>query len=501
MLVKVCKKPEKVEDNFSKLFDYITDDQGNPHRMGESWTNNCSDDLKTAETEIKLTQALNKRAKIKTYHYVISFDNDEIASEEQMKEIEKRYAESIGFKDHQRICVVHRDTDHTHIHVAVNKINPETFKSLTPYNDYIKLLNQSRKMTREYFGHDLRISENNVKNYLSGDHDFIDISTKNQNQKVSTKAQDFEAKYGLDSFERFLKERILEIKSKDTWRELHKYLNSQGIFLVKRANGLVFKTYLDRGETGIQKVSTFKNNLPMLFCKASSIDRSFSLKNLEKKLGKFEEFKFTNISKQNESYQAKLRPHIEIQSYDNFMSLRKDNFTRINNDFEESMKNSYAMQKTINQVINLTLDKEDEELRKILYYLNKMFSEFDRALIKEESQQRKRNLGTYKGYLKDLKISKKPKRFNRSGQLYKYFNLKIKSLDDEKRVDNYEELIEKYYQGKSLYEKLPEEKKQRMSFEYLDQFTENQNQKEQENKNQDLIQKEKKNARKGSIKK
>ena len=40
-----------------------------------------------------------------------------------------------------------------------------------------------------------------------------------------------------------------------------------------------------------------------------------------------------------------------------------------------------------------------------------------------------------------------------------------------------------------------------MSFEYLDQFTENQNQKEQENKNQDLIQKEKKNARKGFIKK
>jgi hypothetical protein len=50
--------------------------------------------------------------------------------------IEERFCKALGYAEHQRISVIHHDTDNVHIHVAINKIHPTTFTPHNPGCDY-----------------------------------------------------------------------------------------------------------------------------------------------------------------------------------------------------------------------------------------------------------------------------------------------------------------------------------------------------------------------------
>ena len=50
--------------------------------------------------------------------------------------IEERFCNALGYAEHQRISVIHHDTDNVHIHVAINKIHPTTFALHNPGCDY-----------------------------------------------------------------------------------------------------------------------------------------------------------------------------------------------------------------------------------------------------------------------------------------------------------------------------------------------------------------------------
>jgi hypothetical protein len=69
----------------------------------------------------------------KTYHFIISLQAGEKVSAETLHQIEDRFCAGLGFADYQRVSVIHRDTDHLHIHVAVTKIHPERHTLYAPY--------------------------------------------------------------------------------------------------------------------------------------------------------------------------------------------------------------------------------------------------------------------------------------------------------------------------------------------------------------------------------
>ncbi|MEM7136576.1 MAG: relaxase/mobilization nuclease domain-containing protein [Myxococcota bacterium] len=54
--------------------------------------------------------------------------------------------DTLGFSEHQHIAVRHSDTDHEHIHVAINKIHPETFRIHSPGWDHQKLFTGARAL-------------------------------------------------------------------------------------------------------------------------------------------------------------------------------------------------------------------------------------------------------------------------------------------------------------------------------------------------------------------
>ena len=131
------KSPQK--SRFGKLVTYLLDPQGKKKtRVGEVVITNCvSTDTTWAVREIAATQWLNTRAKSpRTYHLIISFKAGENPDAQTLRLTEERFCKALGYAEHQRVSVVHHDTDNVHIHVAINKIHPTTFTIHNPGCDY-----------------------------------------------------------------------------------------------------------------------------------------------------------------------------------------------------------------------------------------------------------------------------------------------------------------------------------------------------------------------------
>lgn len=85
------------------------------------------------ENEFKVYQNLNLNAKMNTISIVLSPSPEDgrKLSREEFKAISDDYLKKMNLQDHQHVAYVHRDTDHTHIHLYVNRINSKG----VAYND------------------------------------------------------------------------------------------------------------------------------------------------------------------------------------------------------------------------------------------------------------------------------------------------------------------------------------------------------------------------------
>lgn len=231
-------------------------------------SNCCFDSMPEAIKEIQATQKKNTRSQNeKTYHLVISFREGEQPDKKILEEVEDKISDRIGFGEHQRVSALHTDTNNWHLHVAINKVHPGTFRNVEPYYDKFKMAEACRELETE-FG---LLSDNGIR--------------PNRKMPINP-AQDKEAHTGTQSLIGWIREHASrEIKktlAKDelTWSELHKTLNRYGLTIRPRGAGFIIQ---DLGSG--------------LTVKASSIDRSFSKKRIEDKLGKYQEPKVIHTFK------------------------------------------------------------------------------------------------------------------------------------------------------------------------------------------------------------
>jgi len=258
--------------SFSNLITYITNAQGKNERVGEITVTNCQSDHPTwAAREAEAVQNQNQRTGIdKTYHLLVSFREGDTPSPETLKAIETRMCDTLGYSDHQRVSAVHYDTDHMHIHIAINKIHPTNFTAYEPYFDKKNLGILCTALEKEY-----KLSpDNHIPRMTPGE----------------AKAQDMEKSAGVESLIGWVKRGCLpELLAATSWDNLHKILAQNGLKLEQRGNGLVIKD---------------KNDIA---AKASSFNRDLSQHKLEKKLGEFRPCVAQEI-KITKSYEAKPMP-------------------------------------------------------------------------------------------------------------------------------------------------------------------------------------------------
>jgi len=126
---------KKGTGSFGGLADYLFDKQNGGKKVHDFEFSNCSfeQDVNLNLKEIQNTTNLNQRVKSdKVLHLVVSFHEDEQPTKEQLQYIERELVKAIGMEDHQRLTVAHSNTNNFHIHIAINKIHPQTKKLVDP---------------------------------------------------------------------------------------------------------------------------------------------------------------------------------------------------------------------------------------------------------------------------------------------------------------------------------------------------------------------------------
>jgi hypothetical protein len=241
-----------------KLGQYVLDDPHAGEKVAWAHATNChADDLGIAVKEIMATQALNKTARTDlNYHLVVSFPAGERPTREQLENIEQELCDAIGMGDHQRIAAVHQNTDNWHMHVAINRVHPQTLRAIEPHQDYPKMqaacieLEIKHDLTRDNHG---RAAERSLRG----------------------KAADMEAHSGRISFARWMAENaaapiIARSAAARSWSDLHAAMADYGLVIKPRGAGLIISAD-DR-----------------VRIKASAIDRSLSIKALTDRFGPYE---------------------------------------------------------------------------------------------------------------------------------------------------------------------------------------------------------------------
>ena len=178
------------------------------------------------------------------------------------------FLQLMEWKDHQTFYAVHKNTDNLHVHILVNRVHPDTLKVHRPNRGFdidrahldIAKLERIEGWASE---------ENSVYepaqfgNYLS--------LSKRDYPKLCPAAETLENATGEKSAQRIARERGLDIiKKASSWQELHERLTKVGLRFAKKGSGALVWV----GDVAV---------------KASSVDRSFSMPRLIKRLCEFED--------------------------------------------------------------------------------------------------------------------------------------------------------------------------------------------------------------------
>jgi hypothetical protein len=258
------------KSDFAELVKYMTDEQEKNERVGFVSVTNCQSDRSDAAVlEVINTQGKNTRAESdKTFHLVVSFPAGEQPDAVVLKELEEKLCEGLGYGEHQRVSVVHHDTDNLHIHIAINKIHPTRYTILDPYYSHKVLGQLCEKLELEY-------------GLTRVNHQAHKVGSENR-------AFDMEHHAGVESMLGWIKRECLDqIQAATSWTEIHRALQENGLELKERGNGLVI------------------TNQDGLMVKASSVARELSKGKLEAKLGAFAPSSYRDAEKPKRSYEAR----------------------------------------------------------------------------------------------------------------------------------------------------------------------------------------------------
>ena len=94
-------------------------------------------------------KATGRKLKKPVVHYSLSWAKDERPERREMQAAVDGSLKALSLQDRQALVVAHGDTAHPHVHVIVNRVNPETGKAANMGRDRIKLSKWARRLRAE----------------------------------------------------------------------------------------------------------------------------------------------------------------------------------------------------------------------------------------------------------------------------------------------------------------------------------------------------------------
>ncbi|MDX2264113.1 MAG: relaxase/mobilization nuclease domain-containing protein [Hyphomicrobiales bacterium] len=207
-----------------------------PDRVAFAATRNLMvEDPEKAARLMRATAAKSARVKTPVYHYVVSWRRDEAPSDEVMRQVADVTCADLGLAKHQTLYVGHRDTEHAHVHVVVNRVHPETGKAWRNAHDYRRIETSLRRQA-EAMGLDYVPGRHNDPERFYG-----------QNRKPAAKEQQRAKRLGKPAQARWSREKIAAARpalrdaftDAQSWAELARRLAGPGLTLAAKGQGMV----------------------------------------------------------------------------------------------------------------------------------------------------------------------------------------------------------------------------------------------------------------------
>lgn len=269
MIGKVMPKRRDGRSSFRSLIQYVAVGVKNGRQIEKIRASGSFNilDLSTAAAEMEACAHANPRCPSPAMHFMMSWRPGENPADQQIRDAVWHALNRLGLTECQVVWGVHDDTDCIHVHVAVNRVHPETYRAIDPAHGWTK--NELERACREIEVVQGWEIETRGK-YAVVDGQVVTVEKAKHEKRVSQPARDFEARTGERSAERIaIDEAAPIILSAVTWAELHIKLAAIGARYLTKGSGAI----LAIGETHV---------------KASKAHRDATLSKLTKRLGGFE---------------------------------------------------------------------------------------------------------------------------------------------------------------------------------------------------------------------
>ncbi|MFZ5625228.1 MAG: relaxase/mobilization nuclease domain-containing protein [Gemmatimonadota bacterium] len=139
--------------SFRALAAYLAAGRNGDARDRVAWTasrNLPTDDPELAATFMRATASQSDRVEKPVYHVALSFDPSDAIDQPTMERVADRVLERLGLAGHQVVIVAHRDRQHPHLHLFVNRVHPETGKAWERWRDQPVIQQTLREIEREF---------------------------------------------------------------------------------------------------------------------------------------------------------------------------------------------------------------------------------------------------------------------------------------------------------------------------------------------------------------
>ncbi|MGN9498413.1 relaxase [Pseudomonas syringae] len=238
---------------------------------GISCETNCFS-WETAAAEMNMVASQNARCVDPVYHFILSWRENELPTDAQIFECATHCIRQVGMEGHQYVTAIHQDTDNTHCHVAVNRVNPITHKAANLWNDADILQKSCRVLERKYgFIQDNGSWQWGVNDQLTrapfrftrAPRDAVPLQVYSNTESLYH--------YAVGNVRDDIT-RLLE-NNEISWPKAHDVLHQKGLGLREQGDGLVIYDYL-RPEANT-------------VVKASSVHVALTKAKLERHIGKY----------------------------------------------------------------------------------------------------------------------------------------------------------------------------------------------------------------------
>lgn len=273
------------ESSFSRLINYIDreseqaseliiaefPDGRQQVRSGEVVCETNCFSLQSAAAEMNAIAAQCRRAEDPVYHFLLSWPVVDEPQDEAIFSSARECLKQLGMTDHQYVTAIHRDTNHVHCHVAVNKVNPVSYRVAKLWNDFDTLHKTCRRLELKH--------QWMPTNGAWVAQDGVVVRPERAYKNGPTRAAQLEYYADQESLFSYAVEQCREDlnaifhEKKFTWNMLHDVLISAGLELRRKGNGLAVYDNSD-------------NPLPVPI-KASHLHPALTLSCLEPRIGAF----------------------------------------------------------------------------------------------------------------------------------------------------------------------------------------------------------------------